>query len=260
MHTGATLRLLRLHAGVGLRELAQAIGVSPAYVSRVELGRDPTPTPDRLAGIARVLGLPAGALVGVDDDARAAPGTQELVTELTRRRLSAAQVARVVDFVRREFPLAEASGPSLAPLLEVDRVVCGVRVARLQDALDLLASRLAPPAEAAWLAERMAAREHVAPTAIGGGVALPMAPGAGAGAAPTAALLTLSPPLSTPTPDGRPLRLLVALRGLPEGPVGLELLLQAAALARPATCDELCAQARPADVLRVLGGGAAPPP
>lgn len=45
---GAALRLLRVEAGLSLRALAQRIGVSSAYLSRVEHGHDAIPTPDRL--------------------------------------------------------------------------------------------------------------------------------------------------------------------------------------------------------------------
>ena len=63
MHFGATLRLLRIEAGLGLRELAQRVGVSSAYLSRVENGHDAPPTPDRLATIARILGLSPSVLL-----------------------------------------------------------------------------------------------------------------------------------------------------------------------------------------------------
>lgn len=45
MHLGATLRLLRTDAGLSLRDLARRIGVSSAYLSRVENGVDAPPRP-----------------------------------------------------------------------------------------------------------------------------------------------------------------------------------------------------------------------
>jgi PTS system nitrogen regulatory IIA component len=256
MHVGASLRVLRLQAGVGLRALAQEVGVSPAYISRVELGRDPPPTADRLARIARALGLSPGALLAVGDRTdppvaawvESSPMADQLVVELARRRLSEAQVARVLGFVRAEFPLQGAPRPALGALLSPDRVLCGVRVERLRDALDLLATRLADPREVAWVAERMAARESVSSTAIGGGVALPVAPGP----ALQAALMTLSPALPSETPDGRPLCLLFAFRGLPAGSAGVELVLRATRLARPAVTAAVCAAASPEDARSAL--------
>ena len=45
LNLGATLRLLRVEAGLSLRELAARVGVSTAYLSRVENGHDAAPTP-----------------------------------------------------------------------------------------------------------------------------------------------------------------------------------------------------------------------
>lgn len=248
MHVGATLRYLRLEAGFGLRSLAVAIGVSPAYLSRVELGRDPPPSPDRLVGIARVLGLPPTSFVGwpeVRSDALSdRPAGRRLLAELAQRGLSDAQLLRVVEFVRREFPSTGPATPSLASLLAPERILLGVQVDGLRDALDLLATRLASPAEASWLAERMWAREQVSPTAIGGGVALPVA----RLARPAAALLTLSPPLHASTPDGRPLRVLFASGGSE----GLGIALRATRLAQPEVVDALSTARSAIEVARVL--------
>src|SRR3712207_1940181 len=65
MHLGATLRLLRVDAGLSLRDLARRIGVSSAYLSRVENGLDAVPTPERLAAIARELDVPSTLLMDV---------------------------------------------------------------------------------------------------------------------------------------------------------------------------------------------------
>ena len=65
MHLGATLRLLRLESGLGLRDLARRLSVSGAYLSRVERGVDATPTSARLEAMARELGIPAPLLHGL---------------------------------------------------------------------------------------------------------------------------------------------------------------------------------------------------
>jgi transcriptional regulator with XRE-family HTH domain len=59
---GAKLRQIRVQAGFSGEELARAIGVSGVYVSRLELGKTPPPTPERLRQIEKVLGPPAGEL------------------------------------------------------------------------------------------------------------------------------------------------------------------------------------------------------
>lgn len=59
---GHTLRMLRTTAGISLREMAKRIHVSPAYLSQVELGKQPPPTRDRIVEIAKTIGLPVSLL------------------------------------------------------------------------------------------------------------------------------------------------------------------------------------------------------
>jgi len=70
-HFGATLRMLRIDAGLGLGELAARIGVSSAYLSRVEHGHDPVPTHDRVIAIAQALELPPIVLLEIAQGAGA---------------------------------------------------------------------------------------------------------------------------------------------------------------------------------------------
>src|SRR5690606_11460779 len=103
MHVGATIRLLRLGAGVGLRDLAERIGVSSAYLSRVENGRDAPPTADRLEAIARELALPPALLLEVagrvspflSSYMREVPAASALFVDIARRNLDADAIARV---------------------------------------------------------------------------------------------------------------------------------------------------------------------
>src|SRR5688572_8084282 len=112
MTFGATLRLLRIEAGLSLRELAQRIGVSGAYLSRVENGHDAVPTPDRLVAIADVLGLPRSVLVelarqagpAVDGWLQRTPEAGALLLEMARRGLTGWQIAQVKAFIDVEFP------------------------------------------------------------------------------------------------------------------------------------------------------------
>src|SRR5512139_3614182 len=107
MHLGATIRLLRLDAGLSLRDLARRIGVSSAYLSRVENGLDAVPTPERLSAIARELDVPHTLLM--DAAHRVSPfvaqyleqvqGASMLFLELASRNLSGPQLARVRDFL-----------------------------------------------------------------------------------------------------------------------------------------------------------------
>lgn len=221
---GATLRLLRTDAGMSLRALAHRIGVSGAYLSRVENGHDAIPTPDRLVEIARVLGLSPATLLELANRVEPfvagylerVPTAGALFTEIARRGLTPAQVARIRWFVDSEFPAAaphgELGAPSLSSLLAPERVILRLSCTDVEDVIDIGAARLASPGgevSAPVLARLIAEREAESSTAIGGGVAVPHA--VVRDAAPRAALVTLARPLDTPTPDGVPLRVFLLL-------------------------------------------------
>lgn len=52
---GETIRDLRGAQDLGLRETAVKIGISPAYLSRIERGKERPPRPDVIKTLARVL-------------------------------------------------------------------------------------------------------------------------------------------------------------------------------------------------------------
>jgi transcriptional regulator with XRE-family HTH domain len=52
---GAFIRRLREAKGIGLREMARKIGVSPTYLSKIERDEFPPPTEDRVRKIAEIL-------------------------------------------------------------------------------------------------------------------------------------------------------------------------------------------------------------
>ncbi len=248
MGFGAALRLLRVDAGASLRGLASAVGVSSAYLSRVENGHDAPPTPDRLVAIAQALRVPPGLLLELAERVEPAvagylaevPAANALFLEIARRRLDARQIARVRAFVEAEFPGPRAPGPTVPPvhaLLAPERVVLGVRGSAMDDVLDLAATRLAPalPGVApSALAAVLRAREAAASTALGWGLAAPHA--ATPGGPPVAALLTLATPLAG-GPDGEPIRVVLALAGL--GDASLPLLGRVALLARARVAETL---------------------
>ncbi|RYZ33983.1 MAG: transcriptional regulator [Myxococcaceae bacterium] len=162
------------------------------------------------------------------------PAAGTLLLDIARRKLTGAQLARVRAFLDAEFPLREARGdepvPALGALLCAERVVVQLSCEDYEDALDVVAGRLAsalPGLDAAALAEGLRQREGEAPSQVGNGVAVPHAfvPGA----APVAALVTLARPLKTGAPDGQPLRLVVALV---DGHLGRARLMRLAHVAR----------------------------
>ncbi|MCP3141925.1 helix-turn-helix domain-containing protein [Pyxidicoccus xibeiensis] len=266
MHFGATLRLLRVDAGLSLRDLARRIGVSGAYLSRVENGLDAVPTPERLSAIARELDVPPTLLVDVAHRVNPfvasyleqEPGARALVLDLARRQLTGAQLARLRELIDREFapPAArkEAQSLPLAPLLAPERIVLGLSCSGLEDALDVAAGRLAamnPDVSASSLAARLRQREEEVPSAVGNGVAVPHAFVSG-WAPQAAALVTLASPLRTETPDGLPLRLLVVLVGT-AGRAHLMRLAHVARLASDGLVDQLGEARSSQEVLERIG-------
>jgi PTS system nitrogen regulatory IIA component len=262
MHFGTTLRLLRVDTGLGLRDLARQIGVSSAYLSRVEHGHDPPPTPDRLVAIARALDLPPLLLVELSGQAgplvstymERTPAAASLFFDIARRDLSNAEVSRLRALVEREFPPDRAErrrAVRLRPLVADQAVVLDLLCEDIEDVVDTAVGRLGLPdgAAARALAGRILARERESPSLVGGGVALPHAFGSHERSA--AALVLLRRPLKAATPDRRPVSLAVVLTG-PAGRGSVELLAHVARLAGRGLADALAGPDRANRVLARL--------
>ncbi len=221
MHFGATLRLLRHDAGMSLRMLATDVGVSVAYLSRVEHGHDPPPTPDRLATIARVLGLPPELLFELARQVtpfvtrylEREPAATSLFIDIARRGLGATQLAQVKDFIERSFPARDddRTPVAIAELLGPERVLVDVECDAIAEAIELASLRLVERSgpDARELARRMIVREQHGSTAIGGGIAVPHV--VAVGGSDRAVFVGLARPLVHDTPDGRPIDLLLVL-------------------------------------------------
>ena len=255
MHFGAALRLLRVDAGISLRGLADRIGVSSAYLSRVENGHDAPPTADRLVALAEAIGVPVSLLVGLTDrvsptiaDYRArVPAANALFHAIAQRDLTTAQLARVQAFLDAEFPVRGVAPTEarVAPLLARGGVVTEVVCTELDDLLDVLASRLARATgvTVSSLARALREREQVAPTMLGAGLAVPHA--IVPGVAPTAVLAILRKPLAVDTPDGLPLRAAFGVVHPDERKDLLALLSHLVTLAREDIVDHLVASRDP---------------
>jgi PTS system nitrogen regulatory IIA component len=265
MHLGATLRLLRVDAGLSLRDLARRIGVSSAYLSRVENGLDAVPTPERLSAIARELGVPPTLLMDVAHRVNPfvahyleqEPGAGTLFLDIARRQLTSAQLARVRELLDAEFPVRAARRdepvPALAPLLVPERMVLRLTCTAVEDALDVAAGRLAaacPGVSAPRLVAELTRREAEASNRVGNGVAMPHA--YVEHAEPLAALVTLARPLRTETPDDVPLRLLVVLVGGERGRDALVRLAHVARLASHGLAERLADVEHPQQVFERL--------
>ena len=116
---GLTLRLLRLEAGLSLRDLARRLGVSSTYLSRVENGFDAPPTSQRLEDMARELGVPPALLIElagrvspflVDYLARE-PEAGSLFLEIAHRRLDRSQLTELRGLIEERFPARRTANP-----------------------------------------------------------------------------------------------------------------------------------------------------
>lgn len=262
MHFGATLRMLRVDAGIGLRELATRIGVSSAYLSRVEHGRDPTPTPDRLGAIADTLNMPRALLFDLAQQTSSAasgylarvPEAGMLLLEIARRNLGRAEIARIKAFVEREFPVDDGrtKGARLLDLLAPARVVMHAACEDVDDVIAIATSRLpaASPARRRELAVRMAEREREAPTPLGSGFVAPHA--VVPGMRPAAALVVLARPLQIDAPDVVPVRVAVALVSPQADERHLQRLARVALLASRGVGEEIVRAASAEDALAAI--------
>lgn len=228
MNFGATLRLIRLQSGLGLRDLARRLGVSSTYLSRVESGADPAPTPARLVNIARELGVPAPTLIEIarrvspllTEYVEHVPEAGTVFAEIALRGLDARQLAEIHAFVEKRFPTRERQSVwrSVRDLLSEDRMILGLRCSGVSDALQLAATRLAPGSghDAAELARVLNEKERTQSSGIGAGVAVTCV--TLKDAAEAAVIVVFGSALQHPTPDAQPLNVLVVLVG-PTGEV-----------------------------------------
>jgi HTH-type transcriptional regulator, competence development regulator len=113
---GETLRQLREAQNLGLRETASMVSISPAYLSRIERGKEHPPKPEIIKAIARVLAADPDVLFrlcpSTDPDVVALlkerPKILELVRLVMSQDLSDEQVNRVEQFIKQDL-LGESS-------------------------------------------------------------------------------------------------------------------------------------------------------
>ncbi len=253
MHFGATLRLLRIDAGWSLQELARRVGVSTAYLSRVENGHDAPPTSERLTEIAQAFGLRPELLSelahrldpSVAAYLEATPAVIGVLREVSSRKLTAVDLGRVRSFVRSEFPAkreAHATDPRLSALLSPDRIIANLTCSGLEDVIDVAATRLATAigegrGHGPALAAEILRREQEAPTLLGAGVAVPHARTRASNTA--AVVASLARPLAARSPDGEPLSLVIVLASNLKPKPHLELLAHVARLANDGVVSRL---------------------
>jgi PTS system nitrogen regulatory IIA component len=123
----------------------------------------------------------------------------------------------------------------------------------MEDAFDIVAGRLVGALRgrsAPMLAAALKNHEDEVSSAIGGGVAMPCAHVPEIEEA--AALITFAVPLNHPTPDGKPLRLMIVLVGPPEATHRRLLMAHVARMSARGLTDALVALESPSQVISRL--------
>ena len=107
---GETLRQLRIAQDLGLRETASKVGISPAYLSRIERGKELPPKPDIIKALARALATDPDVLfrlsASTDPDItellKERPKVLELLRIVMAKHLSDEQLDRIIVFIERD--------------------------------------------------------------------------------------------------------------------------------------------------------------
>ena len=97
---GETLRDLRVAQDLGLRETAIKVGISPAYLSRIEREKERPPRPEVIKGLAKVLAADPDVLF------RLSSSTDPEIADFLHKQPEAINLLRYlqkVDFTREDF-------------------------------------------------------------------------------------------------------------------------------------------------------------
>ncbi len=106
---GETLRQLRTAQDLGLRETAVKAGISPAYLSRIERGKERAPRPEVIKELARLLAADPDVLFrlspSTDPDITVylhdRPRVMELVRYLINNDFTDAEIEFILDNIKK---------------------------------------------------------------------------------------------------------------------------------------------------------------
>jgi PTS system nitrogen regulatory IIA component len=195
---GPTIRLLRQAKGISLREMARQLGVSPAFLSQIEAGRQHKIPRARIVQVAGMLGVSEGYLLGTAKQVHPdlmkflseTPEAAEFMVTAMRSGMIAqdfTSLREIVSDKKRRVgvlkPVAVAKKKtgvdhSLDGYLDVSLCLSAVAAQnkeRLFQRFVKAVSKKNKNISADILLDRLMARERQAPTSIGGGVAIPHA-------------------------------------------------------------------------------------
>jgi PTS system nitrogen regulatory IIA component len=199
---GPTIRLLRQAKGISLREMARQLGVSPAFLSQIEAGRQHKIPKARIVQVAEMLGVSEGYLLGTAKQMHPdlirflseTPEAAEFMTAAMKNGLSAEDFANLRELVEerkgkggfrapaipstKRKKKSSRSTEDLASYLDANLCLTNVGVQNkdrlFQRFVKLLVKRN-KAVSAEELLEKMEKRERQSPTSVGGGVAIPHA-------------------------------------------------------------------------------------
>ena len=194
---GPTIRLLRQAKGISLREMARQLGVSPAFLSQIEAGRQHKIPRGRIVQVAEMLGVSEGYLLGTAKQVHPdlmkflseTPEAAEFMVTAMRSGMIGQEFTHLREIVLDKKlragvlkPVAAAKKKTVAHHLDgyVDASLCLAGLAvqnkeRLFQRFAKAVTKKHKTISADLLMDRMEARERQAPTSIGGGVAVPHA-------------------------------------------------------------------------------------
>ena len=107
---GETIREMREAQSLGLRAAAERLGISPAYLSRIERGKERPPKPELIKKIARLLGGDADLLfrlsTSTDPDIaeylNLVPNAPEFLRTAMALRLTSDDFSELIEEVKRK--------------------------------------------------------------------------------------------------------------------------------------------------------------
>lgn len=195
---GPTIRLLRQAKGISLREMARQLGVSPAFLSQIEAGRQHKIPRARIVQVAATLGVAEGYLLGtakqVHPDLMAflseTPEAAEFMVTAMRSGMIGQDFTNLREIVSdkklRAGVLKPVQSPKKKPgvshnldgYLDLSLCLAGVAVQNKERLFQRFVKAVAKKNKnisGELLLDRLMARERQAPTSIGGGVAVPHA-------------------------------------------------------------------------------------
>lgn len=196
---GPTIRLLRQAKGISLREMARQLGVSPAFLSQIEAGRQHKIPRARIVQVAEMLGVSEGYLLGTAKQVHPelmtflseTPEAAEFMITAMRSGMAGQdfnQLREVVSDKKRRAgvlkPVAATKSKKTGFIHSLDEYVdpalcvAGLAVQSKDRLFQRFVKAVAKKnnrIDSEVLLQRLELREHQAPTSVGGGVAIPHA-------------------------------------------------------------------------------------